>query len=413
MRGNKAKSVFSKISLSLMTTVAIMLLSISTAVASNDVIFAAIDDLSGPYAASGQELVNAWKLAFEEVNYQILGKKINFIKRDTQLKPAVAVRKFREVVDQYHPICVASGCSSAVQLAMQEVAGDTKTIFWTGGWSSKMTSAGTVNRYTFRWASPNYAIARSSVDGFMKKFPKAKKFYFITMDYAWGHDMTKEATAIIKKNGGVVLGNVFTPLRETDYSGAITKALAAKPDVIMLNQYGSPLIKSARAVNDFGAKKKVKILIPGDGLTMLRGIGSDALQGMYVGTHWYHTVNTKFTKDFVAAYKMKYKEIPSYYAISFYLMAKLTLDAMNRAGTTTDSGKIICALENHKYEGPHGQEIIRGFDHQVIHPYLLGVGKSPADKKYPDDFLEIVSSAAVYRTKDENPVVWKIKLPCE
>lgn len=378
--------------------------------ASDEVVFAAVDDFSGPYASTGDELLKGWEVAFEEVNYKVLGKKIKFIKRDTQLKPAVGVRKFREVVEQEHPVLVGSGCSSAVQLAMEEVAGGTRTLFETGGWSSEITAKGFVNRYTFRWPSSNYAIAHSSVDGFMKLFPKDKKFYFITMDYAWGHDMAKEATAVIEKNGGKVIGNVLTPMNETDYSTAITKALAAKPDVIMLNQYGAPLIKSARAVHEFGAKKRAKILIPGDGLDMLRGIGSDALEGMYVGNHWYHTVDTDFTRKFVEKFQAKYKAIPSYYAILHYTMAKLTIQAIERA-KSTDPNKIIKQLEGYKYDGPTGKEEIRAFDHQVIHPYFLSVGKSPKEKKYDDDYLKVLSSAMVYPTYAQNPVVWDLKLP--
>ena len=119
---------------------------LSSATAADEIVFATVDDLSGPYAASGDEGAKAVQLALDEVGWKVLGKKVKFVKRDTQLKPAVGVRKFREVVEQEHPVFVQSGCSSAVQLAMQEVAADTKTLFWTQGWASKLTSAGTVNR---------------------------------------------------------------------------------------------------------------------------------------------------------------------------------------------------------------------------------------------------------------------------
>jgi len=397
--------------LSLLSLTALLFGAAST-VSAEEVVFATVDDLSGPYAASGDEGVKAVELALEDYNYTILGKKIRFVKRDTQLKPAVGVRKFRDVVEQEHPVFVQSGCSSAVQLAMQEVAEDTKTLFWTQGWASKLTSAGTANRYTFRWDSTNYAIAHSSVAGFMKKLPECKTFYCITMDYAWGHDMYKEVDAVIKRLGGKVLGNVLTPIKETDYSGAITKALSAKPDVIVLNQYGSPLIKAARAVHEFGAKDRAKILIPADGLTMLRGIGSEALQGMYVGTHWWHQVDNAFSKKLVARFQKKYGMVPSYYVAANYVGALMTLKAMERCGST-DVEKVICALEGYSYDGPTGREEIRAFDHQVVHPFLLGLGKKPGEKEYDDDYLTIIGSASVYRTHEQNPVVWKLKLPCD
>jgi branched-chain amino acid transport system substrate-binding protein len=383
-----------------------------SAIAADEVVFATVDDLSGPYAATGDEGAKGVEIALDDVGWKVLGKKIKFVKRDTQLKPAVGVRKFREVVEQEHPVFVQSGASSAVQLAMQEVAADTKTLFWTQGWASQLTSAGHVNRYTFRWDSSNYAIANSSVAGFMKQFPDAKTFFSITMDYAWGIDMYENAKAVVEKLGGKMIGNVLTPIKETDYSGAITKALSAKPDVIMLNLYGAPLIKCARATSEFGAKERAKVLIPADGLTMLRGIGAEALQGMYVGSHWWHTADNQFSKDFVKKFKEKFGTIPGYFAVACYVGALESIRAMERCGST-DVNKVICALEGHQYDGPTGKETIRAFDHQVTHPFLLGLAKKPGEMKYPDDYLEIIGSGAVYRTYEQNPVVWKLKLPCD
>ena len=412
MKTRTFRPIVALLSVTLLITLCTLVFGLQNAVAADEIVFAVVDDLSGPYAASGDEDVKAVKLALDEVGWKVLGKKVKFVKRDTQLKPAVGVRKFRDVVEQDHPVFVQSGCSSAVQLAMEEVAADTKTLFWTQGWSSKLTSAGTVNRYTFRWDSSNYAIANSSVAGFMKLFPKEKKFFSITMDYAWGTDMYKEAKAVVEKLGGKMVGNVLTPMKETDYSGAITKALSAKPDVIMLNLYGAALIKCARAVAEFGAKDRAKILIPADGLTMLRGIGSEALQGMYVGSHWWHTADNEYTRNFVKNFQKKYGVIPSFYAAACYVGATQTIKAMERCGST-DVDKVICALEGWKYNGPSGKETIRAFDHQVVHPFLLGFALKPSEKKYKDDYLKILGSGEVYRTYKQNPVVWKLKLPCD
>ena len=385
---------------------------ITEASADQEIVYAVVDDLSGPYAANGDENVKATTLALEELDYKVLGRPIRLVKRDTQLKPAVGVRKFREVVEQEKPIFVSSGCSSGVQLAMQPVAKETKTIFWTDGWATPLTTAGTVNRYTFRWSGTDFAVANSALTGFMKKFPNAKSYYAITMDYAWGHSMFEEVAKIIKDSGGTVLGNVLTPIKETDYSGAITKALAAKPDVVIIIQYGSPQIKCARAVHEFGVKDRAKVFIPATGITMLRGIGAEALEGMYVCTQWWYRLENDFSKAFVKKYKAKYNATPSYYAAAKYVEAILNLGAVERS-KSTDVGKIICALEGYKYNGPSGSEEIRAFDHQVVHPLFLGVGKSRKQMKEDDDLLEIIGSGMVYRSKEQNPVVWDVKLPCD
>jgi len=385
---------------------------LSEGMAEDKVVISLIEDLSGAWAVEGGVWGRGIAMAVEDVGGKVLGKPVEVVTRDDELKPDVAVRKFREVVEQYHPVVVISGSMSAVQLAMQQVAAETKTLFWTGGWADDLTRAGTVNRYTFRWTANDYAKANSSIPFFIEKNPKVKTFYHITSDYVWGRGMFDAGKQVIEKMGGKVVGNILTPLAEVDYSGAVTAALSANADAVVLNQYGNPLVKCARTVHEFGLKNKSKILLPGCSLDLIRGIGAEALEGMFAGQDWYHTVDNKFSREFVSRYVKKYKESPSYVVMIAYMSAKLTLDAIKRTGST-DPNKVICALEGYKYEGPTGPETIQGFDHQVNKKWLLGVGKSPKEMKDPDDFLTIIGGLARFETHQENPVVWNLTLPCD
>jgi len=382
------------------------------AIGADEVVFAVIDDISGPFAAQGDEAVKGAKLALEEVGNKVLGKGVKLIVRDSELKPAVAVRRFREVVEQEHPVYVYTGNSTAVQLAMMQVAEEKKTLFWANSAGDQITQAGSVNRYTFRWNSSSFTMANFAVAGFIRKFPEAKNFFAITVDYVWGHSMFEMEKVVIEKMGGKVLGNVLTPMEETDYSGAVTKALSARPDVIVINSFGSPLSKCIRTIHEFGAKQKAKVLIPSADLAFMRGVGSESLQGVYVSTDWWHEAENDFSRKFVGKYRERYNITPSHIALGGYVSLLLSLRAMERAAST-EADKIICALEGYKYDGPSGKEEIRAFDHQVTHPIVLGVGKRPGEKKYEDDYLEIISSGAIYRTYEQNPVVWKVKLPCD
>ncbi len=357
---------------------------------------AVVDDMSGPYAASGQECYRGVMLALEEYNYTVLGHPIKLIQRDTELKPAVGVRKMREVCDKYGPylIMVHSGCSSAVQLAMTEVAKEKKVLFWTEGWDTRLTGE-SGHRYAFRWDAPNWARASSAVAAFLDKFPEVKTAYFITADYAWGYDMEEKCRMILDQRNVTVLGSTLTKLGETDYSPAISKALATKPDVIIVNLYGTDLMNCIRQLHAYGAKEVTKILSPGDGLTMLRGIGAEALEGVYVGNDWWWKIDTPFTKEFVPKFMDRFGAVPSYYAASHYITTLLTLKAVEKAGTWKPQ-KVIPILEGMEYEGPTGKEYVRAEDHQCIHIYYLLVGKSPEKMTHPDDYVDVVGGAKVY-----------------
>lgn len=382
------------------------------AIAADEVVFAFIDDLSGPSADVGEDGRKGFLLALDEVGYKVLGKKIKTVIRDTELKADVGVRRFREVVEQERPVMVAGGCNTGVQLAMMMVAKETKTLFWSQGWGDAITDAGSVNRYVFRWDGTDYARANSPVIAFIKLFPEAKTFYHITSDYVWGRGLYEVGKQAIEKQGRKVVGNILTPLREEDYSGAVTKALESKADVVVLNVFGAPLHKVARTVHEFGLKKNSKVLMPGGGLTMFRGIGSEALEGMYAGLDWWHKLDNEFSKKFTSNFKKKYNTLPSFYAVCHYVSTLVTIEVMEKV-KSTDVNKVICGLEGYKYDGPTGREEIRAFDHQVPHPLFLAIGKSPKEKEYDDDYVKILSSATVYKTYEQNPVVWDVKLPCD
>ncbi|MFH0845388.1 MAG: ABC transporter substrate-binding protein, partial [Pseudomonadota bacterium] len=153
--------------------------------AEKEIIWAIVDDYSGPYAATCEEGHRATILFMEENNYKMGPFKVKLVTRDTELKPAVGVRRLQEVISADKPLFVSSGNSSAVQLAMADIIGKTKgPIFWTDGWDTRLTGE-LGNRYTFRWASPNYTIAQASLSAFLDKNPGVKKVMCLMLDYAW------------------------------------------------------------------------------------------------------------------------------------------------------------------------------------------------------------------------------------
>jgi branched-chain amino acid transport system substrate-binding protein len=368
--------------------------------AQEPVVFAVVDDLSGPFAASGKRTVEGMQMALEEINYSLLGRKIKLEIRDTELKPGVAVRRMREVIEKEHPKLIISSCSSAVQLAMEEVALDQKTLFWTQGWATEITGKA-CNRYTFRWDPGNFTMAKSAVVNMMKLVPERKKWFTITADYSWGYSMLDVMVPTLRGLGARHIGNIYTPLGEREFSTYLTAAMAAKPDVISIVNFGEDQMNAVKQAHEFGAKKMALIQTPGSGLEMFRGVGSEALEGVYSGVSWWFTVDTPFSKEFSRKYKERFKDTASFSVINHYTAVKVTIEAMKSVGSF-EPGKVIPKLEGFKYTGPFGEEVVREWDHQCIHPYLLTKGKAPKDKKFDDDYVEIVGSGEAFPTNEES-----------
>jgi len=369
--------------------------------AEKEIIWAIVDDFSGPYAATCDEGYKATVLFLEEHNNKMGSYKVKLVTRDTELKPAVGVRRLQEAIGEFQPLVVSSGNSSAVQLAMADVIGKTKgPIFWTDGWDTRLTGT-QGNRYTFRWASPNYTIARASLSGFLDKFPEVKKVIQIQLDYAWGYDMGENVEAVLKERGIKLLKTQFIPVTATDASVFMTEAKGSGADTYVIGLYGKLFGIGLRQAHEFGLKKGMKIFSTTGTLNMLRGVGSDALEGMYLGDHWNHAMPNPWTKTFVEKYRKRWNTIPEDFAAAKYLECQLMEKVINQTGSA-DPKVLIPALEKlGSFDGPCGKERMAGWNHQIEHEFLLLRGKSPAEKKYEEDYVEVVGGGKIYPKQGE------------
>lgn len=369
--------------------------------AEKEFVWAIVDDFSGPYAATCDEGYKATVLFLEEHNYKMGPYKVKLVTRDTELKPAVGVRRLQEAIAEFKPLVVSSGNSSAVQLAMADIIGKTKgPIFWTDGWDTRLTGT-QGNRYTFRWASPNYTIARASLSGFLDKFPEIKKVMQIQLDYAWGYDMAENVEAVLKERGIKLLKTQYVPVTATDASVFMTEAKGSGADAYIIGLYGKLFGIGLRQAHEFGLKKVMKVFSITGSLNMLRGIGSDALEGMYLGDHWNHALPNDWVKSFVAKYRKRWNMIPGDFAAAKYLECQLTERVIKKTGSA-DPKVLIPALEKiGSFDGPCGKEHMSGWNHQIEHEFLLLRGKAPSEKKYEEDFVEVVGGGKIYPKQGE------------
>jgi len=369
--------------------------------AEKEIVWAVIDDFSGPYSAIGEEGYRAMLLFLEENGGKIGPFKVKLVTRDSELKPAVGVRRLQEVLAEEKAAAVFSGNSSAVQLAIADIIGKTKSpLFWTEGWDTKLTGANG-NRYTFRYASPNYTIARGSVSAFLDKNPGVKKVICIMLDYSWGYDLMEHTEAVLKERNIQILKKQFIPVTATDASVFMTEAKHSGADAYILGLYGNLFAIALRQVHEFGIKKEMKVLSITGTLNMLRGVGCEALEGLYLADHWNHAVGNKWSKDFAAKYKKKWGVTPADFAAARYLTCQL-MDRVMKQTNSADPKVLIPKLESlGEFEGPTGKERMAGWNHQIEHNFLLERGKACKEKKYDDDFVEVIGASMVYPKQGE------------
>ena len=184
----------------------------------------------------------------------------------------------------------------------------------------------------------------------------------------------------------------YHSLAEKEFSGYLTNAIAAKPDVLLLLNFGSQSSDALRQAVSFGLKKRMTIVLAwASGLEQFEALGADLCEGVYVGAQYWHVIDSPLNKALVAKVQETAKMTPNYSFAGSYQITKLLLDAATKAGSA-DGPAVIKALKGMRYSGLTGEEEIRAADHQVIKDYYLLKGKAKSAMKDKDDYADIVHS---------------------
>lgn len=376
------------------------LLAPSAARAASDVTLCGLFSQTGAYAVVGRNLDRGIKLALSEANNTAAGAKINYIIRDDQTNPGVGVQQVTDAIDHADARYFVGIASSAVGLAVEQVVGKMHAMLLTSVGADEITGTN-CNMYTFRWAVPTYGAVRSTTYPFIQKNPNAKRWYTITPSYVFGDSLLRNVKEVAQEKGLTLVGNSTHPLGASEFSSIVTQAIAAKPDVIALLNFGGDAVKTIKTLAQFGAMKNAAVLyVWSAGLLDFAAIGPEGMDGLYAGCQYWHDADAA-TRKASAPYMKAYNEPMDYVAASSYVEAKLAIDGMNRA-KSTDPLAAAKALQGYAYTGPTGREMVRGYDHQVIKPYYFLRGKAQSAMQNQWDYVETLASSSYPVPQSEN-----------
>lgn len=352
--------------------------------------FACPVPMSGPFAANGKYADLGMKLAIEQYG-KVLGQPLAYTVLDTEGKPATAVRRVQEIAQQKNARFFAGGILSSEALAMGKEVQKAGGIFITTAGADEITGKD-CNDATFRWSVPTYGAIEQTVRPLIQMMPKAKRWYTITPQYVFGDGLLSAAKAIFKEKGIEHVGNSYHSLNEKEFSGYLTNAVAAKPDVLLILNFGSQSSDTLRQAVSFGMKNNCTILLAwASGLEQFESLGADLCEGVYFGAQYWHGIDSPLNRDLVKRSNAAFKANPNYSLAGSYICTKILLDGIVKAGTV-DPKKVVATLEGMKYDGLTGPEEIRKGDHQVLKNYYLLKGKAKNKMKNADDYADIVSS---------------------
>jgi branched-chain amino acid transport system substrate-binding protein len=355
--------------------------------------------MSGAFAANGKYADLGMKLAIEQYG-TALKRPLAYTLLDTEGKPATAIRKVQESSQQLGAKFFAGGILSSEALAMGKEAEKAGGIFFTTAGADEITGKD-CNAATFRWSVPTFGAIEQTVRPLIAANPKAKRWYTITPQYVFGDGLLSAAKNIFKEKGIEHVGNSYHSLAEKEFSGYLTNAAAAKPDVLLILNFGGQCADTLRQAISFGMHKNMTILVAwASGLEQFESLGADLCEGIYFGAQYWHTVDSPLNRDLVKRANDKFKANPNYSLAGSYICTKLMIDGIIKAGSAEPKA-VVAALEGMKYAGLTGEEEIRKGDHQVIKNYYLLKGKAKAKMANKDDYVDIISSGKSFLPLDQ------------
>jgi branched-chain amino acid transport system substrate-binding protein len=368
--------------------------------AEKKLLFVNTTPLSGAFADYGKSAELGARLAVKEAG-KVLGREIDLVTIDTESNPGKAARKIQEVIEQKSARFFSGACLSSEALAIGKEVKKAGGVFFTPVGADEVTGS-ECNKSMFRWSVPTYGAIEQTVRPLAKSMPNAKRWYTITPQYVFGDALLTNAKKVFSDLGITHVGNSYHSLKETEFSGYLAEAMAAKPDVLLLLNFGGQSSATLRQALSFGMKNKMTILVAWtSGLDQFRSLGPEILEGVYLGAQYWHGVNTPENKAFVALSKKVLGIVPTYPLAADYIETKLILNAIT-AAKSDDPAKVIAKLEGLKYKGLTGTEEIRAFDHQVVKDYYLLKGKAKSAMSDAEDFAEIVSSGKSFVTQKDS-----------
>ena len=336
--------------------------------------------------AGGLGAILAAKMAAADVGGKAAGMPIEFVSADFLTKPDNAVQIAHRWYESEGVDAIADLPYSGAGLAVEAIAGaDKKVVLIAGAATSDVTGKG-CNLYETQWSDDTYSLAAAT--GQAAVAAGGKTWFFLTADYALGDSIQRDATGVIDKAGGKVIGSVRHPLDTRDFSSFLLQAQGSNANVIGLASVGANTIAEVKQAAEFGipqgGQKLAGFLIF---ITDINGMGLQAAQHLYNAEGFYWDQNDQaraFSKRFFAEIgRMPTKEQAATYAsVAHYLKAI--------AATGSKDGTVVSQKMRAMPVDYFGRKGTIRADGRVLYDMTLYEVKAPSESKYPWDYYKLV-----------------------
>ncbi|HLM41037.1 MAG TPA: ABC transporter substrate-binding protein [Microvirga sp.] len=346
-----------------------------------------LNDRSGVYSdLTGEGSVIAARMAVEDFKAAEKGIKVDIVAADHQNKPDIGASIARQWYDQEGVDVILDVPTSSVALAVNGLAREkNKILINSGGGTSDLTGS-QCSPNTVHWTYDTWALANGTGSAMVKR--GGNTWFFVTADYAFGHALERDTSALVTKAGGKIIGTVRHPFPGQDFASFLLQAQSSGAKVIGLANAGGDFTNTMKQAAEFGivqgGQNLAGLLVF---ITDVHSLGLQVAQGLVMTEAFYWDQN-----DQTRAWSKRFAErnggkMPTMVHAGVYAGALHYLKAVE-ALKDKDTAKVMAKMKEMPTEDPlFGKGVIRP-DGRKIHDMYLFEVKKPSESKAPWDLYK-------------------------
>jgi branched-chain amino acid transport system substrate-binding protein len=350
-----------------------------------------LTDMASLYADdTGIGSVIGAKLAAEDFMKDHPNVKVEVVNADHQNKADIGVQIANKWIDAENVDMIADVPNSGVALAIAQLVNQKNKVFVASGPASSDLTGPKCTPNTVHWTYDTWMLANGTGKAIVKN--GGDTWFFLTSDYAFGHALERDTSAVVVANGGKVLGAVRHPINTNDFSSFLLQAQASKAKIIGLANAGGDTINAIKQGAEFGiaagGQKFAGLLVFAPDVAAL---GLKAAQGLTFTETFYWDLN-----DGTRAWTKRWDKerdssgkLPSMNMAGVYAGTLHYLKAVAAVGSAADGKAVVEQMKKTPTDDPlFGKGTVRA-DGRVLHPAYLFEVKKPEESKYPGDLYHL------------------------
>jgi branched-chain amino acid transport system substrate-binding protein len=367
----------------LMGTAALVALGVAPAGAQQPVKIGFISTFSGPTAVIGNDMRNSFELALDHLGRKMGGKPVEVIYEDDQQKPEVGVQKSQKLVESDKVDFVVGYIWSNVLLASLKPVVDSQTFLISANAGPSQIAGEQCSPYFFSTSWQNDQTPQAMGTYMTQK--GVKTAFLIGPNYAAGKDMLTGVRTTFK---GQVIGEELTKWPDQlDFSTELSKVRAAKPEAVFVFYPGAAGVQFLTQYAQSGLKGQIPLYtaFTVDAITL--PLQKDLALGVPGAQQWVNDLPNDANKKFVADFRAKHKNYPSFYGAQSYDAANFVNSAVVAVnGDLTKKDAMRAEMRKANYASVRG-------------PYKYGNNHFPIQNFYLQDVVKDAQGNLTLKTE--------------